>query len=236
MKTFRFLAIFLMIFLPLGLTAETIEVSLPLLPPVINSDQSGVPADFIRLMDEEYKEGRFEIVGVYPFQRSVYNVGRKTDVHWPSLENPGSLEKFNIMYSTETFYKVNFVLYSKKGAGVSLKRMSRYKIGTQRGQEGFFPFKTSPQKSLEGGLKMVDAGRLDGFIFSMLETDMALKKTGLKSIDRTLYKKLNVKMILPNNARGRKVDQIISRTMKKLRASGKYEKLMGFLINAKFEK
>ncbi len=236
MKAIKFLITFLMLVFSFHLWAETIKVTLPLLPPVINQDRTGVLVDLIRLMDEEYSEGVFKIIGVSPFQRSVANVGRNADVHWPSLEKPGGLKSYDIMYSTETFYKVNFVLYTKKGREIALDNLANFKIGTQIGQAEYFPFKTHPKRTLEGGLKMVDNGRLDGFIFSMFETDFALKKTGLETIERNLYGLLNVKMILPNNERGRKIDRIISQVMIKLRANGKYEKLMGFLTNARFKK
>ncbi len=215
---------------------EDINVSLALLPPVINKDETGILANFIRLLDAEYNGGTFSIEGVYPFKRSVNYVGKKSDLHWPSLEKPDGLKNKSLMYSTETFYKVNFVLYTKKGASVDINNLQRYKIGTQLGQKDYFPFKVEEKTSLENSLKMVDAGRLDGFIFSMFETDSALKTTNLKTIERQLYKKINVKMILPNNPKGKKIDNIITSIMKTLRKNGEYEKLMGFLINAEFKK
>ncbi len=217
------------------LSADTIKVTLPLLPPVINQDKTGLLADLIRLMDQASSEHSFTIIGVYPFMRSMENVGKKADLHWPSLEKPGGIDSHNIVYSTETFYEVNFVLYTKKGSGIRVDNLKGYKIGTQRGQEEYFPFPVVAVRDLTSGLRMVDKKRLDGLIFSMLETDMALKQTGLKSIDRQLYKLLNVKMVLPNSPRGRVVDKAITKTMKILRANGEYEKLMGFLINMKFE-
>ncbi len=230
-----FLLVFFMLF-GLNVYAVDVKVSLALLPPVINKDKSGLLADLIRLMDKAQTRDSFEIVGVYPFGRSMYNVGKKADLHWPSLEKPGGMKNLDIMYSTETFYKVNFVLYSKKGSGVRTDNLSNFKIGTQRGQKEYFPFPVEEINNLENGLKMVDVGRLDGLIFSMLETDLALEKTGLKTIDRTLYGKINVKMVLPDNDRGRLVDQSITESMKVIRKNGKYEELMGFLINAEFKK
>ncbi len=234
----RKIVLFIVVFLIAAnnVYARDLKVSLPLLPPVINKDSTGLLADFIRLLDKNYTEGKFEITGIYPFPRSVHNVGRSADIHWPSLEKPAGLKNVDIMYTSETFYKVNFVLYTKKGSKVTLDNLKDYKIASQRGQEEYFPFDIRIVDSLAGGLKMVNANRLDGLIFSMFETDAALKASGLTDIERTLYKKINVKMILENSEKGKEVDKIITGTMKKIRENGEYDKLMGFLIHAEFKK
>jgi polar amino acid transport system substrate-binding protein len=232
----RALILIVLVLCGYSLNAETIRVTLPHLPPVINKDKSGLLADLIRLMDQASPQYHFNIIGIYPFERSMKNVGKKADVHWPSLEKPGGINKHNITYSTETFYKVNFVLYTRKGSGIKPDNLKGYKIGTQRGQEEYFPFPVIIVRSLASGLKMVDKHRLDGLIFSMLETDTALKKTKLTTIDRQLYRLFNVKMVLSDDRRGKEVDKAITETMRILRNNGKYEKLMGFLIHMTFKK
>jgi polar amino acid transport system substrate-binding protein len=89
--------------------------------------------------------------------------------------------------------------------------------------------------SIESSLQKVDMGRLDGWIFAMPESDLALKKLGLKNIKRWEYKKYDVKALLPLGEKGKEIDKIFSDLVKKLKASGKYQKIMAPILDQKFD-
>ena len=82
---------------------------------------------------------------------------------------------------------------------------------------------------------MVEAGRIDGFIFAMPETDQKLKELKLKNIKRIFYKKFDVKIVLQKNKRGKEVDRILSNIIQSLKRKGIYQKIMGPIYDQKFE-
>ncbi|MCX5811323.1 MAG: hypothetical protein NT178_02085 [Proteobacteria bacterium] len=65
-------------------------------------------------------------------------------------------------------------------------------------------------------------GRLDCWVMATPETDMALKKLGLKNIKSWEYKKFDVKALMPLGEKGKEVDKILVDLIKKLRANGKH--------------
>ncbi|MCX5807357.1 MAG: hypothetical protein NT010_15045 [Proteobacteria bacterium] len=69
----------------------------------------------------------------------------------------------------------------------------------------------------------------------MPETDMGLKKLGLKNIKRWEYKKFDVKALLPLGEKGKEVDKILVNIIKKLKANGKFDKIMAPILDQKYD-
>jgi polar amino acid transport system substrate-binding protein len=88
---------------------------------------------------------------------------------------------------------------------------------------------------IESSLRKVDMGRIDGWIMAMPESDMALKKADLKNIKRWEYKKFDVRIVLSKGPQGKEVDKILADVIKKLKANGKYQKIMGPILDQKFD-
>ena len=78
-------------------------------------------------------------------------------------------------------------------------------------------------------------GRIDGWLLAMPESDLALKKLGLKNIKRWEYKKYDVKALLPLGEKGKETDKILTELIKKLKANGQYQKIMAPILDQKFD-
>src|SRR5689334_19131499 len=109
--------------LPLALFATTtlagatdLRISLPLLPPMVESRDKGPLAQLAKAIAREWKEGKVTILGPVPFDRSVDNVvSGKADVHFPLIESPGRDEEdLPYRFSSATLYEVPFALYARK--------------------------------------------------------------------------------------------------------------------------
>jgi len=94
----------------------------------------------------------------------------------------------------------------------------------------YFNFKIEGSSCIECSVKMVNAGRLDGFIFAQQETDPFLQKNKLKNISRQLFKLYDVKIVLPKGGDGGAVDTYLSEGISRLRLSGEYQKIMAPVI------
>jgi hypothetical protein len=66
-------------------------------------------------------------------------------------------------------------------------------------------------------------------------TDKAIKKLALKNVKRWEYGKYDMKAVLPRGEKGKEVDNIFSGLVKKLKANGKYQQIMGSVIDQKFD-
>jgi len=149
------------------------------------------------------------------------------DFHLPLIKNDLISESdLPFYYSTETQFHVNFVLYSKKGNTVDLNNLAQYIIETDRAHIKYFPFKIIASNSISRSLKKVENGEIDAFIFADFATDPLIKEIGLKNIKRELYKVFESKIILAKNEKGKSADLMITKATAKLKASGKFQKIM----------
>jgi polar amino acid transport system substrate-binding protein len=229
MKKIIYICLFFLLATSVVLGQNNLKVSLPLMPPAIINANEGVFVDLIKAMKEDYKDGTIEIIGVYPFARSVENVISGTaDIHIPITKSlTDSLEKINYMESTVSIFTVPWVLYVNKDVkGLNANTVSKYKICTQRGNNLFLDLKVQEVNDIETGLKIVSAGRLDAFIFGMPPADMALKNSGIKNIRRIYYKNLPSVFLLQKSERGKEVDKILTKIIKSLKDKGIYQKIM----------
>lgn len=238
-KTVRFLVLG-MLFLCLMFAqaqARDLKGSLPPLPSLVDSKDKGILINLIKAMAEEYKGGKitWEVV---PFKRSMENAEKgKVDFHMPQLVNPKiGPDKLPFMYSSEIIFKVVFVLYTNKNnKEINPGNASNYRMESDLGTMDFFDFKVAGSPDIESSLKKVDMGRIDGFIFAMPESDSALKKLSLKNIKRQEFAKYDVRIVLSKNAQGKETDKILSDIIGKLKADGKYQKIMGPILDQKFD-
>jgi ABC-type amino acid transport substrate-binding protein len=223
----KLLLILILILSPVIMFSEEYTISIARMPVYAVSETEGVLVDLVKAM-EEVSGNKFDIK-LYPFASSVYLVKKGVrDIHIPLIKNDLVKEEdLPFYYSSETQFHVNFVMYSKKGANIDLNNLSKYKIETDRAHIEYFPFKIIPSNSIEKSLEKVHDGKIDAFIFADFATDPFLKEKGYKDIKRELYKSFESKMILAKNAKGRAADLMITDATKKLKASGRYQQIMG---------
>jgi len=217
--------------------AQDLKASLPILPPLVESKDKGILVDLVKAIGKEYTEGKIEIE-TFPFARAHANVeSGEADFEMPLLMNPNAKESsLKFRYSSTKIFDVVFVLYANKNnPDINPQNLAKYKIDTDPGHVDFFDFKVYGNASIESGLQKVDLGRIDGWVFAMVESDAVLKRLGLKNIKRMKYRQFEVRMVLPKGSKGDQIDKVLSTAIAKLKTSGKYDEIMGPLLNQKFE-
>jgi len=200
------------------------------LPVLAETKDKGILVNMVKALDKAM--GSTSDIGVFPFPRSIDNVVQgKAAYHLPELEDPKT-DPASLPFdlSDTMFFKVHFVLYSTKGAGVTLDNLASKKIETSMAHTRYFPFKIKGSSNFESSMKKVNAGRIDGFIFAMLEMDSLMAALKLDNIERQLYQSFEVRAILPKGQKGGDTDKYLKAGMDKLVASGEYAKIMGPLL------
>jgi polar amino acid transport system substrate-binding protein len=104
-----------------------------------------------------------------------------------------------------------------------------YNIETDAAHVQYFHKTIIPSSNLESSLKKVNIGRIDGFIFADVACDPIVKSLNLSNIRRELYKRFDVKIILPKGEQGKSVDNLLTAAVGKLKSTGEYNNIMGIL-------
>ena len=190
----------------------------------------GAYIDLIRAIDQLTGESTHIVVA--PFKRSIRNLTNGvSDYHIPLIEPPDA-DKLDLPYafSTETLFQVSFVLYTNKNKAIDITKPDQYKIATELAHTNFYPFAVVGISCLPCALKMVEMGRIDGFIFAQNEMDPFIRQLGLKNIHRQLYKNFNVKVLIRKGKNRRHIDQYFTNGIQILKARGDYDRLLAPLL------
>lgn len=216
--------------------AETIAANAPdlrihavLLPGVIDSSTQGPFIDLIRVLDEAYLAGTFQIKA-YPLARVLDNLKHQLcDVGFPSLRM-GNDEGLPYRFSTESVGKVSFVLYVNRESPLT---RAQIEAAAAQGKAAYrieapsihWGFDVSPLLTLESALKKVSMGRLDALLWAQEEADMTLRQLGLDNIRRIHFGDFEDVFMLERSQRGHFADQVLTQTIRKLRASGRLQEI-----------
>jgi polar amino acid transport system substrate-binding protein len=201
--------------------ADTFKASLP----DIMLDTTEKPSEFLGLVFLWGEILSNDInVEYYPFKRSILNIiSKQADFHFPLIKNPNkSNSELGFDYSTSVITQVNFVLYTRKDRPIDIDNLSAYKIATDAAHTDLFNFPVEGIFSVDGALKKLNSGRIDGYIFSGEVADVVLKQLHLTNIHRQLYRTYDVHAILPLGGQGNKTDQMITEAQAAIAASPEY--------------
>lgn len=205
-------------------TAADYKASIAQMPGYAESHDKGVLVDLIKAIAAA--SGKSIEWQVVPFARSMSDVeSGKVDFHMPLIK-PIDMSKANFGLSSETIFHVNFVLYTNKAKPLDAGKLSSANVETDTAHVAYFPFGIKPSSSLESSLKKLDLGRIDGFIFADFASDPIVKSNNLSNVKRQLYKRFDVKIILPKGGKNAETDKFLSGAIKKLRDSGQFAKIM----------
>lgn len=208
---------------------HTWKISLGQMPFAAESKDKGAYVDIVKAMAKA--TGDTVDIQVVPFARSLGDViERKVDMHLPLLQLPGAEKGTDAFdYSTDTVHRVNFVIFSGKTLDITPSNAGKFHVETDAAHTGYFGFPITPSPSVESSIRKVDAGRLDAFIYADAPVDRLIRDNKLKNLKRQLFKRFDVKFVLPKGARGGEADKFITDAIAKLKASGEWSKLIAQL-------
>ncbi len=225
------LVVFSMIF-SIRLTAKDLKASLAIIPVQSERGSDGKAkggfVEVAKAIGDVYEDGNI-LIEQYPFARSIANVIKgKADFHIPLIKTPHiSLESLPFAYSTERITQVSFVLYTRADkAPLDISQFENKLIETQRGHKELFKIKVGEVDNIEQGIKKLVLGRNDGFIMEQDAVDDYIKRNKIKNIRRTLYAVWDSNIVIPKGPKQKEIDGIISNALKKLKASGRLEKII----------
>jgi hypothetical protein len=212
--------------------ADALKVSIPKMRTHALSKDNGVLIDFTKELAIHLKQD--VDIQLVPFSRSIYYVStNKVDFHLPLIKpnintkQEGEIHK-DLIYSDETIFYVNFVLYTHKDNSINIANLSEYKIETESAHLSFFSGLKLGSDCIICSLKKVQHKVTDGYLFADSSTDPVLRdnKSFLKDVIRQLYQRFEVKVVFPNNTKGRILNKRISEIITKMRLSGQLDRLL----------
>jgi ABC-type amino acid transport substrate-binding protein len=181
----------------------------------------------------------FEVQTVPP-PRGDYLVSEgQVDVQVPHIKpkDPAALSTLKFDFGQEIITYYSFVLFSNKAKKIDVAELKKgnpgkFVIETDTANVNFYGFTASPSTNVEASLQKVNDGKIDGFIHSQTTTDAFAKKMSLPNCRRSLFEVYDGCYTLPKGKGGGELDKLIAGAIKKLRASGKYDQIMGKLLSA----
>jgi hypothetical protein len=134
-------------------------------------------------------------------------------------------------YSTESLQKMCFILYRNPSKPIDVEELKKgnpkgYKIESDISNAALFNFAVQPSSNPQGSLKKVNDGLIDGYIMGAASIDPVLRALKYKNIIRQLFDSYDIVFALRKDAKGGPVDKFLSDGLKKLKASGEFEKIM----------
>lgn len=207
--------------------ANPLRASLAHLPVHSQFDAQGKPqggfVDLVRAIDAVYPAANIGI-SIYPFSRSLDNVVTgQADFHLPLIRLPHLPETtLPFAYVPERITQVSFVFYSNADKPPpDMSKPAQYHIATMLGHDSFFTFKIEEISSIETAVKLVAAGRIDGFIMEQDAVDKIIRQQKVANIRRTLYKTMDSCIVVAKSSKGRAISKIIGKALQNLKKSGK---------------
>lgn len=214
--------------------SNDIKVSIANIPGMADSPEKGVFVEFMKALDEEYTEGRI-LIEVVPFGRAHRNVATgDADLALPGFILPGTPDaKFPYSWIPEPMGAFTMVIYSpaskplgKKDVDEAMARGGKFPFVVEAGggSEAVFPFPIQANNDLPGALKKVQAKRSDAVLWAS-EGDLVLRELRLKGVHREAFDQYHDVVLVSKTPRGELVKAKIDAAMKRMRASGKLQKV-----------
>ncbi len=164
---------------------------------------------------------------------------REVDIQYPIIIEPdkNKREKLNYDFSGAITYQVAFVLYTTKNKKIDVESIrngnpKKYKIEVDTSRVGDYDFPVIPTTNFETTMKRVNDGSIDGAILSQNTGDPFIKKLKLTNIKRQLWYNYEETFSIQKGAKGGEVDKMLIEGMKKIKANGKYDQIVGPMANA----
>ncbi|MBN1982578.1 MAG: hypothetical protein JW795_13675 [Chitinivibrionales bacterium] len=214
--------------------AKDLNASLALIPGLAESPDKGAFVEVVKAMDEVYP-GKI-IISVYPYARSYNNaMTGASDFHIPAGHNPEIPDStLPYRYASEKIGSLAMVLYSNNAKPITrqdvLNAMAKggkfpYTIEVSAGAESNCPFPVTSSNDFESSLRKLNMQRIDALWNAQEETDLIIRKLKLKNINRSFWGMFDDVIVIQKSAKGDEINEILSGLLKKLRESGKLEKI-----------
>ena len=193
-------------------------------------------ASFFRALGDA-TNNTFEIQ-IVPPARAIYLIENKqVDIVFPAtVSNDPKKQTGSIFdYSAARVFKAVFVLYANKTKPIDIEELKRgntsnYKIETTSSLADMFEFKLLPTTNLEGSMKKVDNGTIDGFIYAQEAGDPLLTRLGVGNINRRLYSKNDIAFGIQKSENEAEIDKMLKNGVDKLKNNGKLNQILSVSI------
>jgi hypothetical protein len=177
-----------------------------------------------------------------PIQRMVNMIiANEADFGAPMLQlkNPNAIKNLPFHYSTGVISQMCFILYTNKSKPIDIADLKSgnskgYKIESDISNAQMFDFKTLQSTNPVASFKKVNDGVIDGYILGSEPGDSILKanKDAMAKIKRQLWDTYDIGFVLPKGDKEGAVDKMLSDGLKKMKASGKLDKILSDVIKA----
>jgi polar amino acid transport system substrate-binding protein len=179
-------------------------------------------------------------IQVVPPARAEYLIeNNQVDIQFPgaALRENKKFKDLKYDFSTETLYKVSFVLYTNKNKPVDIQSVKttnpkNYNIEIDPSRLFEFDYKINPSNNFDASFAKLSKGDIDGLILAQTTGDVVLKKSGFTNIKRQLFQDYDLCFVVKKGTQGGEIDKMLSDGVKKIKANGKFDEIVGGIAKA----
>lgn len=201
-----------------------------LLPGLQESPDAGPYNDLIRLL-QSYAQGSTIGYRITPIARAIQDINSgNADFAFPMMKlHPGADDGKPYRFSSEAVGRVTFVLYSNKAKPLTVAAIaaaaSAGKPYLVEAPSTGWGIPTQPVLQLEGSLKKLNLGRIDGFLWAQEDADQLVRRLKLVNIRRQRFQEFDEVILLPRSERGELADRVFSAAIRAARKSGRLQEV-----------
>jgi polar amino acid transport system substrate-binding protein len=179
---------------------------------------------------------KFEIQVVPPARADYLVINGQVDVEAPHLKpkDPAALASLKLDFGQFVITNYCFVLFSNKAKQIDVADLKKgnpkkFVVETDTANVNLYGFAAAPSSSVEASLQKVNDGKIDGYIHSQTTTDPFAKKMSLTNCKRSIFEIYEGTYTLPKGQAGGALDKLLTDALKKMKASGRLDQIMGKL-------
>lgn len=182
---------------------------------------------------------QFDIKKV-PIPRMINMVtSNQADFGAPLLQvrDPNAVKNLPYVQSTGVIQQMCFILYTNKSKPIDIANLKSgnskgYKIESDISNMQLFSFKTLQSTNPAASFKKVSDGLIDGYILGAEPGDSILRANmaTMPNIRRQLWDTYDIGYVIGKGEKTKEIDKLLSDGIKKMKASGKLEKILADVI------
>lgn len=221
----------------------SLKIAVAELPDVDKHPKEDLLVNLLSAIEKQPYVGRIEILRM-PFARSIVELARgNVDAQLPIMYDPqdalGATEYMKqigvslneLTYTDENLFRAHFVIVSREELHITPDTVAQFDVATDISHVAFFKNQFPGTHSMKASIARVQNGSLSGYLFEEHKVNQVIRELDFVDHRLNTWAFYDVRFMVRNDQIGKQVKGALDKSIKALKASGEYQRIMHDLIN-----